>query len=201
VLKEIWHALGYAWDKTYPKYARYSGAIIFAMAVRFTSLVFPALVANRTIAVNFITIVLAILAFAFVWWHAAQGALLGIAGLYGYPVGSQLFAETEEEVRKLLPARTIARIAMSFSLTVYGFALVYVLLSEWRPSSFNVGSMGVFTGLYFSLTTIATVGYGDIFPVTQIARLVVMFEILTGMLYAIFVFSVLATFVREKHRT
>jgi hypothetical protein len=48
------------------------------------------------------------------------------------------------------------------------------------------------------LPTIAAVGYGDIATVSSGARLLAMFEIAIGMFYAIFAFSVSATFARDR---
>jgi len=53
------------------------------------------------------------------------------------------------------------------------------------------------TGLYFSLVTFATVGYGDIVPVGGYARLAVSAEIALSMLITVFVFSVVASFLRQ----
>jgi voltage-gated potassium channel len=52
------------------------------------------------------------------------------------------------------------------------FATTYVALASATPSSFNapIDKVGA---LYFSMTTLATVGYGDIAPVSHAARIVV----------------------------
>ena len=43
--------------------------------------------------------------------------------------------------------------------------------------------MNGFTGLYFSFITLSTVGYGDIIPVSQVARMLAMVEAIFGMFY------------------
>ena len=43
--------------------------------------------------------------------------------------------------------------------------------------------MDGFTGLYFSFTTLSTVGYGDILPVSSAARMLAMVEAMFDMFY------------------
>ena len=43
--------------------------------------------------------------------------------------------------------------------------------------------MSGFTGFYFSFVTLSTVGYGDITPVSRIARMLAAMEAMTGLLY------------------
>ena len=87
---------------------------------------------------------------------------------------------------------------LSYAFTIYGFALAYLYVSHAKPQSFTTGKLDVLSSVYFSVTTIATVGYGDIAPATKLARLLVMVEIFFGLVYAIFFFSLIATFAREK---
>ena len=54
--------------------------------------------------------------------------------------------------------------------------------------SFNTPSgtaavMSGFTAIYFSFTTLMTVGYGDITPVADVARMLAMLEAMTGTLF------------------
>ena len=57
----------------------------------------------------------------------------------------------------------------------------------------------LFDAIYFSLTTAATVGYGDIVPSSTLARIFVMAEILTTFAYVVFIFSVLGSSVRASN--
>jgi hypothetical protein len=66
----------------------------------------------------------------------------------------------------------------------------YILVARVHPGSFsyNVGpapahSLASFDAFYFSFITLSTVGYGDITPVSHIARTLAMTEAMTGTLY------------------
>jgi hypothetical protein len=172
---------------------------VVSLPLLLAALVVPALVASQTVKPNFVTVLLAFFLYLRLWLEPATTAARAAAILYGIPV-KRILIESDETFLKRAPSRAMAHALYSFGLTVYGFAIGYVFLSNFRPASFNVGKLKMFSGLYFSLTTIATVGYGDIVPITTLARLLVMCEICTGMLYAIFIFSIIASFVRERSR-
>jgi len=70
------------------------------------------------------------------------------------------------------------------------WTLAYWLVDRLTPGgafSFNTNagtrSMNGFTGFYFSFITLSTVGYGDITPVSRIARWLAAMEAMTGLLY------------------
>jgi len=70
------------------------------------------------------------------------------------------------------------------------WSFAYILVDRLVPSSFvfTVGpvsshSMNNFNALYFSFTTLSTVGYGDIIPVSGVARMLAMVEAVFGMFY------------------
>ncbi|MEM6280133.1 MAG: potassium channel family protein [Verrucomicrobiota bacterium] len=53
--------------------------------------------------------------------------------------------------------------------------------------------------LYYSFVTLTGLGYGDIVPTTSIARLIAMFNVLSGTLYlAIFISALMGGLVRKK---
>ena len=49
------------------------------------------------------------------------------------------------------------------------------------------------TALYFSIVTITTTGFGDIAPLTGLARIATCAEIATGLAYQVFIFSLAAS--------
>ena len=70
------------------------------------------------------------------------------------------------------------------------WTLAYWLVDQLTPGgafSFNTNtgkqSMSGFTGFYFSFVTLSTVGYGDITPVSRMARWLAAMEAMTGLLY------------------
>lgn len=70
------------------------------------------------------------------------------------------------------------------------WTVAYWLVDQMTPGgafSFNtergVHSMNGFTGFYFSFITLSTVGYGDITPVSRVARWLAAMEAITGLLY------------------
>jgi Ion channel len=73
------------------------------------------------------------------------------------------------------------------------WTLAYILVAKAVPGAFliSAGSGQTMTGsnsLYFSFITLSTVGYGDIVPVSKMARMLAMTEAMTGTLYmAVFI--------------
>jgi voltage-gated potassium channel len=69
------------------------------------------------------------------------------------------------------------------------WTMAYWLVGQLTPGAFsfntNAGprSMNGFNGFYFSFITLSTVGYGDITPVSRIARWLAAMEAMTGLLY------------------
>lgn len=97
--------------------------------------------------------------------------------------------------------------------TIYGAIAVYLLIGTTGasacylvylvdPSSFyfvpnyNIDGMVTFTDfLYYSLATLTTLGYGDIIPITPLARTVSVFIAMTGILYvAVLVADIMAAY-------
>ena len=65
-----------------------------------------------------------------------------------------------------------------------------MLLYTISPNSFNLGPQksfeeSVVVAVYFSFVTITTLGYGDIIPISPIARMLSVMEALIGQLYLI----------------
>ena len=59
-------------------------------------------------------------------------------------------------------------------------------------------ALTVLDSLYFSVTTAATVGYGDIVPNSAIAKVLVMAELVANLFFVIGIFSVATTYVRDR---
>jgi voltage-gated potassium channel len=88
-----------------------------------------------------------------------------------------------------------------YSLTVIVFAAVYRIIERFSPGpNFIInGQTAEVTfnqSLYFSLVTISTVGYGDIYPSSDVIRLVASVEIVTGVLLLVFGLYEIMNFAR-----
>jgi len=82
------------------------------------------------------------------------------------------------------------------------WAYIYDILRTLDPDSFNIPERLAASGrpmLYFSLVTLTTLGYGDISPVSPMARSWVVLEALVGQIYLVVVVAMLVgMFVSQK---
>jgi hypothetical protein len=74
------------------------------------------------------------------------------------------------------------------------WTLAYLLLAQLTPGSFLfalAGSRGMdaFNAFYFSFSTLTTLGFGDITPVSRVARTLSIMETVTGTLYVAILIS------------
>ena len=98
-------------------------------------------------------------------------------------------------LRFVLRAPSVSIEVLSASISAYlmlglAWTMAYWLVDQLTPGgafSFNTNtgtqSMNGFNGFYFSFITLSTVGYGDITPVSRIARWLAAMEAMTGLLY------------------
>ena len=98
-------------------------------------------------------------------------------------------------LRFVLLAPSVSIEVLCASISAYlllglAWTMAYWLVDQLTPGgafSFNTNggprSMNGFTGFYFSFITLSTVGYGDITPVSKIARWLAAMEAMTGLLY------------------
>ncbi len=92
-----------------------------------------------------------------------------------------------------------------YAILVIAFAAVYGIVS--RSSAyhhFRIGdeyrSLTYFESLYFSVITLATVGYGDIVPSSNLVRMLAAFEVIVGVLLILFGVSELLEYAHERQR-
>jgi len=98
-------------------------------------------------------------------------------------------------LRFILRAPSVTTEVLCASISAYlmlglMWTMAYWLVDQLTPGgafSFNTNSgtrsMNGFNGFYFSFITLSTVGYGDITPVSKIARWLAAMEAMTGLLY------------------
>lgn len=85
--------------------------------------------------------------------------------------------------------------------------LAYVLVGRVVPGSFaftvgtsSRGSMEGFNAIYFSFVTLSTVGFGDIVPVSGVARMLAMTEAVAGLFYVtLLIARLVAIYSAERH--
>lgn len=107
--------------------------------------------------------------------------------------------------RKEVTTTTLWEAVTVYILIGMTWASVYTILEIIYPGSFVDSanpseSMNFHTSMYYSFVTLATLGYGDIVPVTQEARGLVIVEVLTGVLYmAILISRLVGTWRRHTN--
>jgi len=103
--------------------------------------------------------------------------ILGVVALAG-ALAWQLLTIMKSDTPRLRAVETIA-IGLPFLLLFY--ASMYALLSFNQPASFTQ-KLGRTDALYFTMTVFSTIGFGDIAPVTEVARIVTMTQMVAGLI-------------------
>ncbi len=111
------------------------------------------------------------------------------------------FQELKNEImgfsKTNLLQKFLGRFFSTFMILIFGYALIYFGLYKIDNSSFVSAAQqqglarfgSVLDFVYYSGITIATVGYGDIYPIQPLARALVLMEVLCGALIVIFLIS------------
>ncbi|MFL5272994.1 MAG: potassium channel family protein, partial [Anaeromyxobacteraceae bacterium] len=77
--------------------------------------------------------------------------------------------------------RAIRALVVGVPLLLIVFAATYFTVAAQQPGAFTE-ALNRTDGLYFTVTVFTTVGFGDITPVTQLARVLVTIQMLVGVL-------------------
>ena len=90
------------------------------------------------------------------------------------------------EVRSILTSdvprlRAVQTVAVGVPMLLLVFASVYVQIETSQPNSFSE-TLSRTDALYFTVTVFSTVGFGDIAPKSELARIVTMSQMLTGLI-------------------
>jgi voltage-gated potassium channel len=93
-------------------------------------------------------------------------------------VGVVVFRRTRRILAADFPGlRAVEGLAVIFPLFLLVFAALYLALSQAAPSTFSQ-ELDHTRALYFAITVFSTVGFGDITPTTDTARIVVSIQML-----------------------
>ncbi|GAA1390371.1 hypothetical protein GCM10009613_30840 [Pseudonocardia kongjuensis] len=106
-----------------------------------------------------------------------EALFLGALALYAWLVARQVRAVIGAEYPRLRAARAVAT---GFPLFLVIYAGAYCIVTHALPESFSEPLTRT-DALYFTVTVFATVGFGDITPVTELARVLVMTQMLLGL--------------------
>ena len=107
-----------------------------------------------------------------VWLGAALLVLLGV-------ITWQLRAITRSAHPRV---RAIQSLAVTAPLYLLLFATTYFMMSSAESEHFTSADLTRLDALYFTVTIFATVGFGDISPASQDARLLVMVQMILNLL-------------------
>lgn len=108
---------------------------------------------------------------------AAVVALVGITIIL--TVFARQMTRVSRSQRPVLAA--LEALVLVFGLFLCFFAMLYVALSEGDPDAFTQ-EMDKVAGIYFTTTVLTTVGFGDISPVSDPARIVVTLQMILGLI-------------------
>lgn len=78
--------------------------------------------------------------------------------------------------------RAVRALAVTAPLYILLFAATYFVMASADPESFSTHGLTRLDTLYFTVTIFATVGFGDISPTSQVARLLVMVQMVLNLL-------------------
>ena len=151
------------------------------------------------IARTVITVVVLIVAYHLIPFDRGVTWQIGVVAVVALLL---LFAGAAFELRAVTVAefptlRGIQALTVSLVVVLLAFAGVYMILSNSDPGSFDevLDHAGA---LYFSLTTLTTIGYGDIVPVSHAARYGVMLQmVIDFLILGVFVKLITST-VRKR---
>ncbi|MCX5737383.1 MAG: ion channel [Proteobacteria bacterium] len=99
---------------------------------------------------------------------------------------------TATELRAVLRQRAVTAETISMSISIYllfalTWGLLYSVIYQFQPGAFSITSIPAgelfTTFMYFSLTTLSTIGFGDIAPLTMQSRYAAVAQGITGQFY------------------
>lgn len=124
----------------------------------------------------------------------AEPALLGVACLV---MAILLLAVVLGRGR--VDAERICAALCVYLLTGIAFGGLFAALQALSPGSLRAGGDDIGGAIYFSFVTLATLGYGDVVPVTPAMRSLAILEAVMGQFYvAVLVARLVSAYARER---
>lgn len=132
-------------------------------------------------------------------WAGAGGAFPTIYAFGVLLIAGFLVFTMKEMLTRVLQAQRVTAEIVAGAVCVYLLmgivgAILFGLLDLWQPGALRLPDIdaSAFNDaeqfaqmLYFSFVTLTTLGYGDITPVSSLARSLTMVEAITGQLYLV----------------
>ena len=108
-------------------------------------------------------------------------------------------------VRRLLhhhevTSRTLQGAISAYLLIPVAFQFVFLTVDDLLPGGFFGSPKPPTAFMYFSLTTITTVGYGDLAPASDVGRLLATVEALLGQVFLVTFVALLVGLLGERWR-
>jgi hypothetical protein len=102
----------------------------------------------------------------------------------------------------LVTTDTVMGAACAYMLFGICFALIYGTVGQFMPNGFfGVGKSPTSDFLFFSFTTLTTVGYGNLIPATPVGQSLAMVEALSGQIYLVVVVARLVSIWGQERAT
>jgi len=136
------------------------------------------------------------------WSWISKFLIAAASQIYGFD--KLEFGRFELQIRTIDKEKGLSRITAVLFLCisalslVYCFAILYGLIAVIDSGAFNVGNVSLVSAVYFSFLVMSNSLAGDILPVSDLARFLVVVEMVLGAFYAVFFFSFVATFIRDN---
>jgi hypothetical protein len=128
-----------------------------------------------------------------IWWIWAFGGLAIVGAIIPWTVRRVKSILTSE--RPLAEGAIV--VGLLFALLVLSFSLSYYTIELHRPSQFS-GLHTKIDSLYFVVTTLSTVGYGDIHAAGQFAKVLVTLQIIFNLAFLGFTVKVVTSATRHR---
>ena len=121
-------------------------------------------------------------------------ALVAGVGVLGWLITDQVRRQVRRGDDEVVRVQSLLVLVY---MTILLFSLGYVALADAVEGQFE-GLETKTDGLYFTVTTLATVGFGDVHPVGQLARALVTAQIVFNLVFVGTLVSLLTSRLRER---